>query len=365
MAGDDDRMESPSPDPQLGSTDALRAEIEQLRKDKANADAQQQSLLQQLTDARAAAPASAPGSDLTEQDRAELERLREADHARQLEEARLRLPANIDDIDCEFGNNLRLYPRQKPYTAGNKIPSAHEWTVNEGYWLDLVGAKTPKWASIAASNLADGTTRTQFWTASPVSKEHATIMSWDQFKQTMVLAFGSVDMSKIGRQHLYDTKQGTRTAQAYVNDFRAKLTEIPEETRPNQHDLMFFFNKGLNDTLQTLTSINFSTMKPFENVDDMTNAAIMLGNSSIAALDKPGSSNSGNSNKKRQNEAAVTRSPAKKLNQGASTSSGGNHMGAKTDKRRVQNALSRKMAFPLHACLLVSIPRIFSRPVRS
>ena len=47
MAGDDDRMESPSPDPQLGSTDALRAEIEQLRKDKANADAQQQSHLQQ------------------------------------------------------------------------------------------------------------------------------------------------------------------------------------------------------------------------------------------------------------------------------------------------------------------------------
>ena len=181
----------------------------------------------------------------------------------------------------------------------------------------------------------------------------------------VVGSFGSVDMSKIGRQHLYDTKQGTRTAQAYVNDFRAKLTEIPEETRPNQHDLMFFFNKGLNDTLQTLTSINFSTMKPFENVDDMTNAAIMLGNSSIAALDKPGSSNSGNSNKKRQNEVAVARSPAKKLNQGASTSSGGNHMGAKTDKRRVQNALSRKMAFPLHACLLVSIPRIFSRPVRS
>ena len=88
-----------------------------------------------------------------------------------------------------------------------------------------------------------------------------------------------------------------------------------------------------NDTLQTLTSINFSTMKPFENVDDMTNAAIMLGNSSIAALDKPGSSNFGNSNKKRQNEAAIARSPAKKLNQGASTSSGGNHMGAKTDKR--------------------------------
>ncbi len=153
-------------------------------RDKANADAQQQSLLQQLTDARATAPASAPGSDLTEQDRAELERLREADHARQLEEARLRLPANIDDIDREFGNNLRLYPRQKPYTArqkpytaGSKIPSAHEWTVNEGYWLDLVGAKTPKWASIAASNLADGTARTQFWTASPVSKEHATIMS--------------------------------------------------------------------------------------------------------------------------------------------------------------------------------------------
>ena len=112
------------------------------------------------------------------------------------------------------------------------------------------------------ATIADGSTRRQFWQSRAVPQDQAGSLTWAQFKQTMLLAFGQQNLATTGRDALFAVKQGSRSVNKYVTEWRSKLADIPEEVQPNQQDLMYQFSKGLCPNLRTLTKVIFETMQP-------------------------------------------------------------------------------------------------------
>ena len=107
-------------------------------------------------------------------------------------------------------------------------------------------------------------------------------MTWDKFQSTMLACFAQPNASILGRKKLYGFIQGSQAINKYTSTWEAYLAEIPETEQPNEHDKLFWYHEGLTDHLKDLTSVDFSTSKPFASVKALMTAACHIGNSTSA-----------------------------------------------------------------------------------
>ena len=103
----------------------------------------------------------------------------------------------------------------------------------------------------------------QFWNRCSLSRDQAGSMTWDSFQSTMLACFAQPSASQLGRKKLYGFIQGSQAINKYTSTWEAYLAEIPEAEHPNEHDKLFWYHEGLTDHLKDLTSVDFSTSKPF------------------------------------------------------------------------------------------------------
>ena len=185
---------------------------------------------------------------------------------------------------------MKLFKRPEPYDQSKKQPTVDVFLQQQGQYLASVKVPKGAWRSISAQNLESRTDQ-QFWNRCSQSREQAGDMSWDSFQSTMLACFGQPNASKLGRKKLYGFKQGSQAINKYTSTWESHLAEIPEAEQPNEHDQLYFYHEGRTDHLKDLTSVDFSTSKPFTSVKALMTAACHIGNSTTAPSVPAGNGN--------------------------------------------------------------------------
>ena len=168
------RADSPHPEDRQALLDQLAA-LRAAKEESDRANAKLQADLQAAQDATPEMEEDMPASD-----QADCQRLKGDKRQRQLDAAKQHTPANLQAITYGVKERMHLHPRPKAFSIGHKGGPV-EWIADMGQWLSACSVSSKEWGSTASSNLADGSTRRQFWQTSAVPQDQAGSLSWAQF----------------------------------------------------------------------------------------------------------------------------------------------------------------------------------------
>lgn len=185
-----------------------------------------------------------------------------------------------------FTDLIRLWNRPDKWDSSSKMP-VQQYLEKEREWM--VNVKLPKeiWGRLAVNNLKPAAEKefTDAW-AKPIEA-----LAWNDFARTMLGVYSKPDASKLGRRALFNCTQKGRPVSEYSKEWKSLLAVIPSEEQPNLFDQLFHFHEGLDKWIQKLTSVDFSTGKPYEDMAALVTAANHIGSTGHE------SSNKGNSGK--------------------------------------------------------------------
>lgn len=153
-------------------------------------------------------------------------------------------------------------------------------------------------------------------------EENGEDITWEVFYAIMLAGFGEMDPDLAGYRKLFKTRQRGRHVNEYIHEFRFHLAEISTSRAPNQATPVVLFREHLDDSLTQAVSINPQTLRPWEALDPVVQAAMHLGNAaaSHAPSGSGGPSSSKPSSKKRSRDTSGNGGspPAKKANSSGS-----------------------------------------------
>ena len=107
---------------------------------------------------------------------------------------------------------------------------------------------------------------------------------WHNALRSLSVHLARMPWTAQSQQKLYSCKQGLQNINKHTNTWESYLAEIPQAEQPNGHDQIFHYNEGLTENLKNLTSVDFSTSKPFTSVKALTTAPCPHGMTSSEKL---------------------------------------------------------------------------------